>query len=407
MTIGSWHPSRAAALRRLDRFVPHAGRAYAGLRNYDRGPGQHRDVSTLSPWIRHRLILEQEVVSAVLARHGFAAAEKYVQEVFWRTYCKGWLELRPAVWDDYRAAVRSRLAALEEDQRPLDRWQEATTGKTGIACFDAWSQELVATGYLHNHARMWFASIWIFTLELPWELGADFFLRHLLDGDPASNTLSWRWVAGLQTRGKTYLARPENIERFTAGRFKAVRGLSNTARPLEGPLPPPPIAPPQPLQWERSVATGLLLTEEDLNPESLFTPPGPYRGIAALIATGRRSPLGPAAPVSAFAEGAVGDALSRLKDWADGTVPVVADSEGGAEIVDWARALDLRQVVTAYAPVGPTAEALRACSEVLGKQGIRLIPVLRRWDHLAWPHATRGFFPFREKIPAILGALQT
>jgi deoxyribodipyrimidine photo-lyase len=65
-------------------------------------------------------------------------------------------------------------------------------------------QELVETGYLHNHARMWFASIWIFTLRLPWELGADFFLRHLLDGDAASNTLSWRWVAGLHTKGKHY-----------------------------------------------------------------------------------------------------------------------------------------------------------------------------------------------------------
>ena len=98
-------------------------------------------------------------------------------------------------------------------------------GATGIDCFDAWARELVATGYLHNHARMWFASIWIFTLRLPWELGADFFLRHLIDGDPASNTLSWRWVAGLQTAGKTYLATAENIARFTGGRF-APQGLA-------------------------------------------------------------------------------------------------------------------------------------------------------------------------------------
>ncbi|MCK7502530.1 MAG: hypothetical protein MZW92_81430 [Comamonadaceae bacterium] len=85
---------------------------------------------------------------------------------------------------------------------------------------------------LHNHARLWFASLWIFTLELPWALGADFFLRHLLDGDPASNTLSWRWVVGLQTPGKIYLARADNIARFTAGRFPAVTGLATAARPL-------------------------------------------------------------------------------------------------------------------------------------------------------------------------------
>ncbi len=82
------------------------------------------------------------------------------------------------------------------------RWEQATTGRTGLACFDAWARELLDVGYLHNPARMWFASLWIFTLELPWALGADFFLRHLLDGDPASNTLSWRWVGGLQTPGK-------------------------------------------------------------------------------------------------------------------------------------------------------------------------------------------------------------
>ena len=82
-------------------------------------------------------------------------------------------------------------------------FEGAVTGSTGIDGFDDWARELTHTGWLHNHARMWFAFIWIFTLELPWALGADFFLRHLVDGDPASNTLSWRWVAGLYTRAKS------------------------------------------------------------------------------------------------------------------------------------------------------------------------------------------------------------
>ena len=87
---------------------------------------------------------------------------------------------------------------------------------------------------------MWFASIWIFTLKLPWELGADFFMRHLLDGDPASNTLSWRWVGGHpDAAAKTYLARRDNIERFTQGRF-APDGLSSTAEPLDDAPPPAP-----------------------------------------------------------------------------------------------------------------------------------------------------------------------
>jgi deoxyribodipyrimidine photo-lyase len=84
--------------------------------------------------------------------------------------------------------------------------ERAVNGQTGLTCFESWVTELVETGYLHNHARMWFASIWILTLGLPWRLGAVFLYRHLLDGDAASNTLGWRWVAGLQTRGKPYPA---------------------------------------------------------------------------------------------------------------------------------------------------------------------------------------------------------
>ncbi len=100
----------------------------------------------------------------------------------------------------------------------------------------------MATGYLHNHARMWFASIWIFTLRLPWELGADFFLRHLLDGDPASNTLSWRWVGGMQTMGKTYLARADNIATLH-GRAVPARGAGDTGRAAAR-APCPETAPP-------------------------------------------------------------------------------------------------------------------------------------------------------------------
>ena len=79
---------------------------------------------------------------------------------------------------------------------------------------DRIARELIQTGYLHNHARMWWASFWIHAEGLPWELGADVFFRHLLDADPASNTLSWRWVAGLQTAGKTYLVRLSNLQKY-------------------------------------------------------------------------------------------------------------------------------------------------------------------------------------------------
>ena len=195
------------------------GARYTDGRNHDRGPGGHTAVSRLSPYLRRRLILEQEVVSAAVAMHGEAAAEKFIQEVFWRSYFKGWLEHRPQVWAAYRDGLGADTDRMAGNSVGRRRLEQALAGQTGLDCFDAWVCELRETGYLHNHARMWFASIWIFTFELPWRLGADFFYRHLLDGDAASNTLSWRWVAGLHTRGKPYAARADNIRKFTGQRF--------------------------------------------------------------------------------------------------------------------------------------------------------------------------------------------
>ena len=94
-------------------------------------------------------------------------------------------------------------------------YEKAIEGRTELTFFNDWVDEIKKNGYLHNHVRMWFASIWIFTLNLPWQLGANFFMEHLLDGDPASNTLSWRWVAGIQTKGKNYLARKSNITKYS------------------------------------------------------------------------------------------------------------------------------------------------------------------------------------------------
>ena len=144
----------------------------------------------------------------------------------WRTYWKGWLELRPNVWTDYVA----ELNKIREEYKDNQNYKNAIDGKTNIECFNYWVKELKENNYLHNHTRMWFASIWIFTLELPWQLGAEFFMQHLYDGDSASNTLGWRWVAGIQTRGKHYLASEWNIKKFTNNRFNKIK-LNETAPP--------------------------------------------------------------------------------------------------------------------------------------------------------------------------------
>lgn len=284
-------PSRAAGLDALAQFVPHAGRDYARDRNHDLGPAR-ANVSGLSPYLRHRLLTEHEVVASVLQTHSLAASEKFVQEVFWRTCWKGWLEQNPEVWRRYRRDV---VELGGSDAPATSGYREAVEGRTGIDAMDAWTRELIDTGYLHNHTRMWFASIWIFTLELPWQLGADFFYRHLLDGDAASNTLSWRWVAGLQTAGKTYLATASNIARYTEGRFSP-SGLATSARALDDqPLPPrAAIAPEQPAPTGKRL--GLLLHEEDLEAASLsaehpwLTAPGRLVTIAGrpMPTSGRR-----------------------------------------------------------------------------------------------------------------------
>lgn len=394
-------PTRAAGLEALHDFVPRAGADYRRDRNHDLGPSRS-NVSGLSPYVRHRLVTEEEVVDAVLERHSLHAAEKFVQEVFWRTYWKGWLEQRPEVWRRSRHEVRDLLAG-----DPPVGYEDAVAGRTGIDAMDAWARELVETGYLHNHVRMWFASIWVFTLGLPWQLGADFFLRHLLDGDAASNTLSWRWVAGLQTRGKTYLATTENIARYTEGRF-APRGLATTARPLdEEPFPPATPIAPEDVVGEVGSRVGLLLHEEDLEPASLLTALGPaaptLRSAAVFADAGARSPAPVSPLVEAFTTGAVADAAARTAD-AAGLPAVTLGAADASAVVDWARSAALDTVLVPYAPVGPVRERLDVLRSALAAEGVGLVTVRRPWDSRAWPFASRGFFPFKERIPRLVRA---
>ena len=233
--------TRTAALDQLATVIPHVGRAYATGRNTDAGPGRRPTTTILSPYLRRRLITEEEVVSAALDEHGLDGAGKFVEEIFWRTYFKGHLETRPDLWSRYIAQVASGRDQMAAQSGLRRAYESAVAGNTGIDGFDDWARELTKNGWLHNHSRMWFASIWIFTLRLPWALGADFFLRHLVDGDPASNTLSWRWVAGLHTRGKTYAARADNIQRYTDGRFSP-KGLNEYPEAIVEDDPPGPTA---------------------------------------------------------------------------------------------------------------------------------------------------------------------
>ena len=401
-------PRRDAGLRRLSTFAQRA-HEYARLRNFDYGPGCHVHVSGLSPYLRHRLITGEEVLGAVIGAHSYASVAKFVQEVFWRAYFKGYLESRPMIWQRYCAERDAGFDNLARDRPLAERYRLACEGRSGCDAFDAWVHELCDSGLLHNHARMWLASIWIFTLQLPWTLGVDFMYRHLLDGDPASNTLSWRWVAGLHTVGKTYLARADNIARFTQGRFNPT-GLASRAVALTEPAIPSARAPSvhPPTHWDGPAA--LLVSEDDLDAQSLWIEAsGPNAShptaVAALApAWAEISPLSVAPVVATFKQTALLQAALRAGTFC-GATPVLNVCANNAALAEWAQSADIQTIVLPYAPVGPSQEQRVALKKFLHDFGIRMVEITRRYDRLVWPHAGRGFFQVNEKIPMILSAL--
>lgn len=399
-----WTATRAEAESRLTAFAPRMGRRYANGRNTDHGPTEHNAVSVLSPYIRRRLLLESDVVSAALAAHGAQDAEKFVQEVIWRGYFKGWLEHRPQVWTSYVKGLEADLAASERDRRLRRDLERAMDGQTGLACFDAWAEELVETGYLHNHARMWFASIWIFTLGLPWRLGADFFYRHLLDGDAASNTLGWRWVAGLHTRGKPYPAEAANITTFTAGRFcPRPDDLAKVTQGLEASEPDglPPILPLRTVTAPQStLPAALLITDEDCRPEDFNLADFDIRTVATLTTSHLRSPLPVADRVASFETAALADAAARV-----GVTPITLGGTTAQDLARWALSAGAVQIATPYVTRGPLRDWLDAAAPVLAAHGLTLCEWQRDWDRAIWPHATAGFFKVRQKIPTLLEQL--
>ncbi len=397
--------TREAGLARLAEFLPRAGRAYANNRNHDDGV-ERTNVSQLSPWLHAGLLSEAEVVDAVLAQHSPSAAEKFIAEVFWRVYFKGYLEQRPAIWDDYCDGRDAALSALKGNTGLTTAYTKAVEGRTGIEAFDHWARELVETGYLHNHARMWFASIWIFTLKLDWQLGADFLLRHLIDGDAASNTLSWRWVGGLHTKGKTYLARPDNIARYTAnhpeGPF-AADGLSDDALHLEErhefsrqqlDLPG---APPSSM-FDKPYA--LLLHDEAASHVPLDLPSPPTLVIGAARPEARSSgEIGADARV--FANGAV---QSGMEEAAAAFGCPARPWPVETKLADIIAHDGIERIAVPYLPTGWTRDALMPELAPMSDAG-RTVFLLDDLNRATWPHARAGFFGVKKKIDGVLSEL--
>ena len=357
------------------RFIQKGLKDYSSKRNYDFGPKSRENTSNLSKYISHRIINEYDLIREVLSQYNLQKVDKFIQEVFWRVYWKGWLEHRPEVWREF---VDSDPTYSEEE------YKKVINGETGIECFDDWVKELKTENYLHNHTRMWFASIWIFTLNLPWELGARFFMKHLFDGDAASNTLSWRWVAGIQTQGKNYLARESNIRKFTNQRYTNT-SLNENALPLENPKI-------YPLQEVRHLHTkqkykDLVLFETDLNVKERYSFFENYDNIYLVLLDNKNRNIKLDEKVLNFKR--------TLQE-------AFASEISNSQIIDEDTFMSLNaQFDVLYPSIGENMDFLDREFKDIDK--LHFIGL--KEDIYCWQFSKKGFFNFKKNIPEVINYL--
>ena len=372
--------SRAKALNQLNNFVENNLGEYSKLRNFDFGPEKRSNISCLSPYITHGIINEQEVIQKALSKFSFSKNEKFIQEVLWRTYWKGWLELRPNVWADYLI----ELNQIKNEFKDNKDYIAAIEGKTKVDCFNEWVKELKENNYLHNHTRMWFASIWIFTLELPWQLGAEFFMQHLYDGDAASNTLGWRWVAGVQTQGKHYLASEWNIKKFTNNRFQNIK-LNENAPPKVSEKSYQIIK--QDFNNPQKIENkNLLIFENNLSFEITDFKENNFKKIYLVSNKNENRAIKLSEKLVKFKSHLIEDQEQRLKN-----------QSIDCQIIDISELKNIENYYGLYPTVGENLDFLNS-------NNLKIDFLYRNLDQLAWQYCNKGFFNFKNYIPKIVSS---
>ena len=371
----NFETSRSSALNKLNSFIENDILNYNSKRNFDFGIKNRNNVSCLSPYITHRLITEYETVKKVLLKHPFQKVDKFIQEIFWRIYWKGWLELRPKVWSDFTGDLKG----INED----DNYKKAINGETQIKCFNDWVEELKENNYLHNHTRMWFASIWIFTLNLPWQKGAEFFIKNLLDGDAASNTLSWRWVAGLQTKGKHYVAQSWNINKFTNNKYQDVK-LNEKVSPLADvrDYKMTPLS----LNFEDNSNENLIVFENELNLENRKLKD--YKNIYLILLSNDVRKIKLEKRVFEFKLKMIYDQKKRFNQ---------------IQIYDETKFQTLIEKVKYFDVIYPCiGENYSYLNNIEKTRNLKLNFILRDEDRFSWQFSNKGFFNFKNNIPKII-----
>ncbi len=370
--------TRAKALNQLDNFVENNLAEYSRLRNFDFGTEKRSNVSCLSPYITHGIINEKEVIQKSLSKFSFSKNEKFIQEVLWRIYWKGWLELRPNVWTDYLLELNKIKNEFQNNQNYLS----AIEGKTNIDCFNEWVKELKENNYLHNHTRMWFASIWIFTLELPWQLGAEFFMQHLYDGDAASNTLGWRWVAGVQTQGKHYLASEWNIRKFTNNRFQNIK-LNENAPPKVSEKSYQIIK--QDFNNSQNIDDkNLLIFENNLSFEITDFKDKKFKKLYLVSNSNENRSIKLSEKLVKFKYLLINDQKQRLKD-----------QSIDCQIININEISNIENCCGLYPTVGENLDFINS-------NNLKIDFLYRNLDQLAWQYCNKGFFNFKNYIPKIV-----
>ena len=366
--------TRSKLIKNLINFSEKELSSYSKKRNFDFG-APHKNVSKLSPYLRTRFISEEEILKIAISKNNIKNIEKFIEEIFWRTYWRGWLESHPWIYDEY--------LNIGKDQ-PLPK-------KTGIKCFDYWKEELLDTGYLHNHSRMWFASIWIFTLGYSWQSGADFFKRNLLDFCPASNTLGWRWVAGLQTINKPYLAMSDNINYFTNGRFNPIHQLNekvnlNYIEQRSGHVLP--FVKPEKIEFKNFDNLGIILNKNDLTLNYIFDN-NQMTYECCVYSIKHENKL-----INDFHKKIIQDILKNNKNF--------EFTENHDQIIDWLIKKKIKQLILPYETVGNRIFNNEEFKIKLKELNIKCIFFLRDWDRNAFPYATKGFFRFKKNISNLI-----
>ena len=375
----NFKPSRTFAEELMNEFIENNLVNYSKLRNFDYGPDKRSNVSCLSPYVTHGVISEVELIKKSLNKYSFVKNEKFIQEIMWRTFWKGWMELRPDVWADYLLELNQIKDKYKNDQD----YKKAVEGSTEIQCFNEWVGELKENNYLHNHARMWFASILIFTLELPWQLGAEFFMQHLYDGDPASNTLGWRWVAGIQTQGKNYLASEWNIKKFTDNRFKNINLKENASpKKVEKFYP---IIKKDFINPDIEEGKNLLVFENSLSLELSELINNKFNKIKLITNHNQNRKIKLSEKTMNFKTQLFEDQKKRLKD-----------KSLECEILDISEIEDIADSYLLYPTVGETLDYIES------KKFSEVKFLYRELDQFSWQYCNKGFFNFKNYIPKII-----